>query len=56
MAKVAAIKSAWIVFGVVLVIQVMDSCENVMCKGATLLAGVLIVAAGSWVIVKLHSK
>jgi hypothetical protein len=56
MAKVAAFKSAWIVFGVVLIIQVMDSCENVWCKAATLLAGVLVVAFGSWVIVKLHSK
>ncbi|MFC1809112.1 hypothetical protein ACFL3D_03215 [Candidatus Omnitrophota bacterium] len=52
MAKVAAVKSAWIVVGVVLIIQLMDSCENIAYKIAALIFGALIVALGSWFIVK----
>jgi hypothetical protein len=51
MAKAAAIKSAWIVIGVVLIIQVMDSCQDTLYKAMALLVGALIVACGSWFIV-----
>jgi hypothetical protein len=51
MAKAAAIKSAWIVIGVVLIIQVMDSCQDMLYKAMVLLVGAFIVACGSWFIV-----
>jgi len=52
MAKIAAIKSGWIVIGVVLIVQVMDSCDNPFCKTVALLCGAFIVSLGSWFIVR----
>ncbi|MBN1494088.1 MAG: hypothetical protein JW938_08065 [Candidatus Omnitrophica bacterium] len=56
MAKAAALKSAWIVISVVIIIQAMDSCEHFVCKAATLLVGAVLVAIGSWFIVKYTRK
>ncbi len=51
MAKIAALKTAWVVIGVVLIIQIMDSCQSALCKALVLFLGVVLVSCGSWLIV-----